>query len=767
VIDQRWVGRPLARREDVRFITGTASYVDDAHPAGLAFLAVVRSPFAHARLSSIDGRAAQADDRVLTVLTASELPPEANRLPLRVLPLPDDLFLADVPVPVFARELVHFSGQPVAAVVADSAAAAADAVELVSIDYDPLTVVTDPGTALGNPTVLHPQAPENALLRWQRTNGDVDGAIARARHVVKGHFQIPRQMAAPIEPRGCLAGYDRESDLLTLTCSAQDQHRVLLQLCATLKRPTERTHVIVPDVGGAFGSKGGLAPEHVMACVAAMKTGRPVKWIETRSENFLGVYQGRGLIADAELAVDPEGRFTALRVRLISDMGAFMYGHTMAPAISVVPLLTGVYHIKAASAEITGVASNKVPTGPCRGAGRPEATFIIERLVDMAAQATGLDAAELRRRNLIPADAFPYRNPLGAVYDSGNYQRALAEARRIGDYDGWRRRQQVARERGGRIGIGLSTFVESSGAGAWESAAASLETDGRVLIKTGSTSHGQGHDIAFAQIAAETLGVAPESIQVRQGDSFVVPPGVGTYGARSLTVGGSAVASVAGQLRDRIRAWAGHLLDADDSELIWRDGRFSAEASRNSVSLAEIARAAATGPQNGLEPLAVSGKFTMQGLTYPSGAYMAVVEVDVETGKTRILRLVGVDDSGRITNPVVAEGQVVGGAAHGIGEALYEVMLHDEQGQPLTGSFVSYSLPTAGDVETALHFEFQETPSPLNPLGAKGVGESGAIATPVAIVNAIVDALQPAGVTHLDMPVLPERIWEVVRRGRR
>lgn len=763
--EQRWVGKPLPRREDVKFVTGEASFFDDIKEAGTAYLGVVRSPLAHGRVLSLDAEAARGAEGVLSVLTLEDLPPEARRLPLRVLPVPDDVYLANVPVPILAQGIVHFSGQPVAAVVADSPAAAEDAVEMIAVDYEPFAVLTDPVASLADPRILHEAAPGNVLLRWRRGTGDVDAAFAEAAHRVHGHFQIPRQVASPIEPRGCLAEYDPRGDTLTLTCSAQDQHRVLLQLCAVLKRPAERTHVIVPDVGGAFGSKGGLAPEHVLACLAAMKTSRPVKWVETRSENFLGVYEGRGLIADAELAITGGGRFTALRARLVSDMGAFMYGHTLAPAISIVPLLTGAYHIPAAQAEIIGAASNKVPTGPYRGAGRPEATFIIERLVDIAAQQLRMDPVDLRAQNLVAADAFPYRNPLGAVYDSGNYQRALHRACELGHYPDWRRRQRESVD-DKRIGIGISSFVESSGAGGWESAAASLEHDGTVLIKSGSRSHGQGHDIAFAQIAAEALGIAPEAVTVREGDSFTEPAGVGTYAARSLTVGGSAVQAVASQLRDRLRAWAAHLLDASESEVRLTQGRFNANGSERSVTLGDIARAASAEVPDRLPPLTVEGKFVLQGLTYPSGTYMAVVEIDAGTGKPTVVELAGIDDSGRITNPLVAEGQVVGGAVQGIGEALLEEMVHDEQGQPVTGSFVSYSLPTAGDVEAEIRFEFQESPSPLNPLGAKGVGESGAIATPAAVVNAIVDALKDHGITHLDMPVTPERLWHVLNDGR-
>jgi carbon-monoxide dehydrogenase large subunit len=700
---------------------------------------------------------------VLQVMTGADLPEKSRTLPLRTIPLPDDLHLAPVAHPLLALGRALFAGQAVAAVLAESPSIAADAAEQVLVDYEPLHAVTGSGSAPAGETALHQSAPDNVLLRWRKAEVDTEPIFSRAANVVGAHFEIPRLVAAPIEPRGCLATYDAGKDLLTLTCSSQDAFRPLYQLCAVLGRPQERTRVVVPDVGGGFGSKGGLAPEHAVACLLAMQSGRPVKWVETRSENFLSAYQGRGMKAEAELALDADSRFLALRVRLTADLGAFVYPHSVAPLISVVPLLTGVYDIPAAAAEVTGVASNKVPTGPYRGAGRPEATYIIERLVDVAAKELGIDPAELRRRNLIPPGRFPYRTPLGSTYDSGDYPAALERACQISDYESLRKQQRQERKDGKLTGIGLSVFVESAGAGMAENALAELSPDGRVIIWTGSSSHGQGHQTAFAQIAADRMGLTPEAIDIRQGDSAALPAGIGTYGSRSLTLGGSAVAMVVDDLKARARKWAAHMLEVAEADLRFEGGRFSvAGAPTRTVGLAELASAAHDGEnktgRDELPELTAQGRFTMAGLTFPSGAYVAVVEIERDTGRVHVLRLVAVDDAGTIVNPLLSEGQVVGGAAQGIAEALFEEVVYDEGGQLASGSFISYLSPAAPDLDAEIQTEFLSSPSPLNPLGAKGIGESGSIAVPAAVANAVADGL---GVRDVPLPLTPERVWRL------
>jgi len=765
-----WVGRSLPRREDLPLVTGAGAYVDDLPFPGCLHLAFTRSPLAHARIRGVDDSAARAVSGVLQVVTAADLAGLVRPLPLAAVPLPPSFTAAEVPMPCLADGVVRFVGEAVAAVVATSRAAAADAAELVALDLEPLPVVVDPQAALAGAAALHPAAPDNVLLRGRTGSGDVAACFASAHRTVRCRVRIPRLVAAPIEPRGCVASHDAADDLLTLHCSSQDPHRPLAQLCHVLDRPRERTRVVVRDVGGAFGSKGGLAAEHAVAAFVALRLGRPVKWVETRSENFLAAYQGRGMDVEASLAVAADGRFLALRARVTADLGAYLLGHTGVVSASLATLITGAYDIPAADVEVVGAATNKTPTGPLRGAGRPEATQVIERLCDLAAVELGQDPVALRRRNLIPADRLPYRTAVGAVYDSGDYPGLLDRACTLFDYDGWRRRQRAARAEGRRLGIGVAVVVESSGNGMWESAAASLRPDGGMVVRTGSTAHGQGHLTTFAQVAADALGVDPGLVEVRQGDSADVPPGMGTYASRSAAVGGSAVVGVVEELRRRARAWAAHLLDAHEGELRWDQSRFVADGPPpRTATLAQIVAAAnAAGPAAaGLPELSVAGRFALPGLLYGSGAYLAALEVDPETGWVELLRLVAVDDAGTVINPLLAEGQVTGSAVQGLAAALFEEVVHDQDGQPQTASWIGYATPTAAEMTVELCSEFRATPSPLNPLGAKGVGESGSIGVPAAVANAAADALSPLGVRHVDLPLTPERLWRCAQEEHR
>jgi carbon-monoxide dehydrogenase large subunit len=683
---------------------------------------------------------------VLAVLTGADLAGRVGPMPVNAI---EGAAVADAPIPLLATGRVRFAGEPVAVVAAATRAAAADAAELVSVDYDPLPVVVDPHAALEAAVCLHDHLDGNVLLRWRRRHGDVDGAFAAAARVVRGRFRMPRLVASPIEPRGALAAYAAAGDLLTLWLSAQDPHRPLRQLAAVLRRPPERCRVVVGDVGGAFGSKGALAPEAAVAAILAMRLGRPVKWVETRSESFLASYQGRGQEIQAELAVDAGGRFLALRARVLADLGAYLYPITPAPPVTAAMLLTGAYDVAAVDVELLGVATNKVPTGPYRGAGRPEGAYVAERLADLAAADLAADPATIRRRNLIPPERFPHTTALGFTYDSGDYGRALDRACELLGYDQHRRRQQAARRDGRLVGIGLCVFVERAGAGLWEHGSVTLGPDGHATVRTGSTPHGQGHQTTFAQIAADALGLTPEEVTVEAGDTRTVPEGMGTYASRSVTTGGSAVYLAARQVAAkaaRIAAW-----------LVASTGR--------PATLAEVA-AAACDPARlppGLEPgLEAEVRFELPGPVFPFGAYAAVVEVDRDTGRLQVQRLVGVDDAGRVVNPLLAEGQVTGSAAQGIGQALFEEAVYDDAGQLLTGNLAGYGLPSAAEVPL-VQGELLETPSPFTPLGVKGLGESGAIAVPAAIANAAADALAPLGVRHLDPPYTPERLWRVLR----
>jgi len=681
-----YVGRPLTRREDERFLTGRARYLDDLHPEGALHAAFARSLVAHARIGSVDVDAARALPGVTAVLTGGDLggvrPPPVAAIP--------GAWTADAGHPVLARGAVRYVGEPVALVLAESRALAEDAAELVVLDYELLDAVVDP------------RASAEALVRWEKRGGDVDGAFAAADRVVARSFRLPRLVAAPMEPRGVIAEYDAKADLLTVWLSFQDPHRPLAQLAHALQRPPESIRVVLPDVGGAFGSKGAVGPETVAVAAAALRLERPVKWAEDRLENFLAAYQGRGLEADVELAVSSDGRMLGVRARLHADLGAYLFTTTPVSAHTTAMLITGAYAIPAAEVVVVGARTNKVPTGPYRGAGRPEAAYLIERMVDEAARELGLDPVELRRRNLVRD--FPHQTPFGWTYDSGDYERCLDRALELAEVDRWRAERRAGR----RLGVGVGMLIERSG-GEWESAAIRREPDGRVLVRTGSSPHGQGHETTFAQIVADELGVDPAAVEIRWGDSQAGPAGVGTFASRSTAMGGSALLAAARKLRE--------------------EGGDEAEARFES------------------------------GLVFSSGAYVAVVEIDPETGALTICRLAAVDDAGRIINPLLAHGQVVGATAQGLGQALVEEVRHDENGQLVTASFADYPLLTAWEMPEVVS-EFVETPSPLNPLGAKGVGEGGSIAAPAAVANAVVDALD--GV-QLDPPFTEEKLWEALR----
>jgi aerobic carbon-monoxide dehydrogenase large subunit len=661
------VGRPLPRREDERMLRGRARYIDDIKPDGLLHIAFVRSIFARARILSIRAPG-------VTLITAADLTGRTRPVPLLV---PPGVEVADAPHPLLADGEVRYVGQPVAAVVAASRAEAEDALERVEVDYEPF------------------EGEVEELLRVHRSGGDVDAAFAGAAHVVRTQHEIPRAVAAPIEPRGCIAAV--EGEVLHLWVSAQDTHRQLAGLAHVLDCPPESIRVSLADVGGAFGSKGSLATEAAVTAIATLDLGRPVKWIETRSENFLAAYQGRGVSGEVELALDTDGRMRGIRARIVADTGAYLHPATAVPPNTLAMLMTGAYDIAAADVEVVGARTDRVPTGPMRGAGRPEACFLLERTVDAAARELGLDPLALRRRNVITT--FPYETPLGYTYDSGDYEQCLARAAAlIGE-----------RPPGRRVGLGVALYVERAG-GEWESAEVTRTGNGRVVVRSSSAPHGQGHDTTFAQIVADRLGIPIEDVELRFGDSDEVPAGVGTFGGRSVAMAGSAVAMAA----DRVAA-----------------GEASATVRFDSA------------------------------LVFGSGAYAAVVEIDEDTGELTVHRLAAVDDAGTIINPLLAEGQVLGGTVHGLGTVLTEEMAFDEYNQPVTASFVSYAMLSAGE-QPPIATAFVTSPTPLNPLGAKGIGEAGTIGAPAAVANAVADALDGLWV---DPPFAPEKLWRVMREA--
>jgi carbon-monoxide dehydrogenase large subunit len=708
-----YVGRPLPRAEDVRFLTGRARYLPDLEEDGALHAAFARSPHAHARLLEVDTGAAANAPGVAAVLTWANLD---DVRPLPVGSIADGV-VADAGHPMLARGSVGYVGEPVALVVAESRPAAEDAAELVEVEYEPLPPLLDPRRAEG----------ESVLVSWSRSSGDVAAAFAGADRVVSCSFSIPRLVAAPLEGRGALARYEPEEDVLVVHCSAQDPHRPLAHLAHALGRDPERIRIVVPDVGGAFGSKGAIGPEVVAVAAAALRLGRPVKWVEDRLENFLAAYQGRGLEADAELAVAADGRFLALKARLYADLGAYLYPTTAVSGHTTAMLLTGAYAISAAEVTLVGAATNKPPTGPYRGAGRPEAALVIERLVELAARELGTDPFELRRRNFVPREAFPYETALGWTYDSGDYERCLDRALELLGLEDRRAERERARAEGRVVGIGAGMVIERCG-GLWESARVAVEPDGRVVVWTGSSPHGQGHETTFAQIAADELGVEPEEVTIRWGDTQELL-GIGTFASRSVAMGGSAIVQACRELREA----AG--------------GRSIREAAADAGGLSAEARFESP-------------------LLFSSGAYAAAIEIERTTGRMRVHRLAAADDPGKVVNPLLAEGQVLGAVAQGLGECLAEEAVYDEEGQPRTASFADYKLLTAAEIPPVAT-AFVETPSPHNPLGAKGVGEAGAIGTPAAVANAVADALAAEGLPGLDPPFTEERLWQAlnVREG--
>jgi carbon-monoxide dehydrogenase large subunit len=714
-----YVGRPLTRAEDMRFLTGAARYLPDLDAPGTLQAAFVRSEHAHARLLAVDPAPALAAAGVALVLTGDDLEGAVGSLPPGSI---EDGVVANLGHPVLARGKVRYVGEPIALVAARSRAEAEDAAELVACQYEPLQPVLAARTAPEAAERLHDEE-GNVLVRWTRSHGDVEGALAAAERVVSCSVSLPRVVACPIEPRGALASYDREADLVTIHLSAQDPHRPLAQLAHALGRAPERIRVVVPDVGGAFGSKGAVAPEAVAVAAAALRLGRPVQWVEDRLENFLAAYQGRGLEVDAELAVAADGRFLALRARLYADLGAYLYPGTAVPPHTTAMLLTGAYDIPAADVELVGAATSKPPTGPYRGAGRPEAALVIERLVELAARELELDPFVLRRRNFVPRGAFPYRTVFGWTYDSGDFERCLDAALELVDVERWREERERARAEGRAVGIGAGMVIERCG-GVWESARVAVGEDGRVVVWTGSSPHGQGHETTFAQIAADELGVDRADVEVRWGDSAEGPAGVGTFASRSVAMGGSAVVEACRRLRESTPG--------------------------------DLREAAAVG---GLE---AEARFESP-LLFSSGAYVAAVEIERATGRLRVLALAAADDPGRVVNPLLAEGQVVGAVAQGLGASLTEEAAYDEAGQLRNASLADYKLLTAAEVPR-LASTFLETPSPHNPLGAKGVGEAGAIGTPAAIANAVADALAPFDATA-DPPFTEEKLWLALNRG--
>ncbi|HEX3689166.1 MAG TPA: xanthine dehydrogenase family protein molybdopterin-binding subunit [Solirubrobacteraceae bacterium] len=731
------IGASLRRREDARVLRGKTRYLDDINQPGMAHAAFVRSPYAHASIESIS--VPPSAEGLIAVITATELRDAVRPFPV-MQPRGAEVRMSEAH-PVLASGEVRYVGQPAALVIAHTRALAEDAAELVEVEYEPRPVVTSP------------RASNLTLMRWHRRTGDVDAAFAAAAHVATGSYALPRLVAAPMEARGCIASHDPADGLLTVWCSAQDTHRPLEHLAHILGRPESAIRVIVPDVGGAFGSKGVIAPEVAAVAAAALRLGIPIKWAEDRLENMLAASQGRGIEGDLELALDAEGRMLALRAQLWSDSGGYLLTTTTLPPHTAATLIAGCYDIAVADVTVVGAQTHKVPIGPYRGAGRPDAAYMLEALVDEAARQMGIDRVTLRRRNLIRV--FPHTTPTGLEYDSGDFERCLDLALELSgahpdpdpepepepepDPEPEPRsvRAEAARPEAVCVrGTGIAVYVERAG-GAFESAAIQLQPGGRFTIASSSSPHGQGHDITFAQIAADRLHVPVHAIELRFGDSATTPPGVGTFGSRSVAMAGSAVALASDELLERARALAAEVgLEAPPS-LDWT----------------ALAQAADT-------PLRAEASFRSPNV-FSSGAYVASVRIDRATGVLTVEQLAAVDDAGTLINPLLVHGQVLGGAVQGLGECLCEEAVYDEDGQPRSGSLLEYALLTAADIPPIVTGEVQ-TPSPLNPLGAKGAGEGGAVGALAAVANAVTDALDGR---YVSPPFTAEKLWRALADG--
>jgi aerobic carbon-monoxide dehydrogenase large subunit len=764
-----YVGQPVKRFEDPKLITGHGAFVDDIKLPGMLHAAVLRSPYAHARIRSIDTSLARKLPGVMTILTGADIAGVLPDIPTRAMTgerAVDELRPPEHPL--LAKDKACYVGQAVAVVVAQDRAIARDAVESITIDYEPLPAVLDADEAAQSQAqVIHEALGTNVAMRVRQRAGDLDEAFAQADHTVRQRYVVPRVAPAPLETRGVMAHYQPEAHLLTVWNSTQAAQRVKHYLSSLLNQPEQMLRVIAPDVGGSFGVKDCIFPEDVLIPYLALRLRQPVKWVEERRENMLA-YHGRGMSLTIEAAVRRDGVVLGMRVHVVADIGAYFLLTTSSAPFNAVRRITGPYHIPAVDLELLGAITNKTPTGAYRGTGSPEAAFCIERTMDLIAQELGLDPADVRRRNFIPANAFPYQSAAGLTYDSGQYAQGLERALELVDYAGWRER---ARQRGAHerlLGIGLATFTKSSGAAGdhrIETARLTIGPTGQITIYTGISPHGQGNATSFAQIAADALGVSPAHVRVRHGDTAIVPFGEGTSASRGLIVGGSAIYTVLQEARQTLAQLAGQLLSCAAEDVCFQDERvFNRQQPEMHMTFAQLATAAYAGellPAGVESGLDFSGRYTLPNAPISFGAHAVVVEVDRETGEVKILRYVGVHDCGQIINPKLVEGQILGGIAQGLGQALSEGMVYTEEGQPLTGSLLDYAIPKATDIPDLI-LDTLETPSPTNPLGAKGIGSVSTVPPPAALANAVVDALSSFGVRHLDTPLTAERIWRAM-----
>jgi carbon-monoxide dehydrogenase large subunit len=769
------IGQAVRRTEDQRFVRGRGQYTDDITLPRQSYAVFVRSPHAHAEIRGIDKAAAEATPGVLAVYTGAELK-SAGMAPIDCgTPVKniDGSTEKVVPWHPLAVDRARHVGDPVAVVVGETVAAARDGAERVEVDYRPLPSVTDTAGALapGAPLVWD-DVPGNLSFDWEAGNkAGVEAAFAKAARVVKLDLINNRVVQNPMEGRAAIGDYDQRGDRYVLYTSTQGSHGLRRQLCSgPFKLPDHAFRVITPDVGGGFGMKNFVHPEQAVVPWLARQIGRPVKWTADRTEGFLTDVQGRDHVSHAELALDSESRILALRVETIANLGAYL--SFFAPFVATaagVPMLPGVYAIPAVHVRVKGALTNTAPVDAYRGAGRPEASYLIERIVDVAARETGLGPAEFRKRNFIPPSAMPYKTAMGLLYDSGEFTRLMTRAMETADWQGFEARRKEARKRGKLRGLGMAYYVERCGGGLEERAELRVNPSGEVTLLIGTQSNGQGHETAYAQIVEDRLGIAFDKVRVVQGDTDVIATGRGTGGSRSLPVGGNAVVVAADHVIAKCRRIAADMLEAAEADIEFKDGVFAIAGTDRKLGIVEVVKRAYTaqGLPKGMEPgIDEIGHFLPVNPTYPNGCHIVEIEIDLETGTPEILAYVVVDDFGRVINPLLIAGQVHGGVVQGVGQALYEHCIYDpESGQLLSGSFMDYTMPRADNLPP-ISFETVEILCRTNPLGIKGSGEAGAIGAPPAVINAVVDALAEFGVRHVDMPATAHALWRALRQAK-
>jgi carbon-monoxide dehydrogenase large subunit len=753
------VGQSIKRVEDDALVHGAGRFTDDFNPPGTLHLALARSPYPKARIVSIDVSKAKQAPGVVAVLTGDDVSQLAD---LPVIPVPG---VKVPPHPALCRDYVAAPGAPVAAVAAETAAQAEDAAALIEVEYDPLPSVAEPEAAMepGAPKVFE-ELDDNICFRMTKGSGDVDKAIAEADKVIKLRIDSPRLVALALEPRSVLAVPEPLGRGLTVYSSTQAPHGLRMALAQALKYPENQIRVIAPDVGGGFGSKGGAYREDVLAAHLALKLERPVKHVATRSEDIMTTCQGRDMAVTAELAAKADGTFTAFRIMNVANLGAYLHNATAIPPMFMLQMAPGCYKIPNVEASVVGVFTNTTSTGPYRGAGRPEAVLALERMVDQMAHELGIDQVEIRKKNFIRPDEFPYATAMGVTYDSGDYGKALDLALELAGYEELTRERDERRKRGELVGIGLSTFVEPSGGLGFESGVVRIERTGRVTVITGSSSHGQGHETVYAQLVADLLHVPFDHVKVLHGDTGGTPLGIGTFGSRSAMTGGPALVMSSERVIEKAKRIAATMLEAAPDDLVLADGGLGVAGTDKKVPWMGVAMKAYMSPPEGEEPgLEATSYFDTRGVSaWGSGTHLAVVNVSRDTGQVTIEKLVAVDDCGNVLNPMIVEGQVLGGLAQALGQLLLEQVVFDESGQTLTGTLMDYAAPRAEHMPSVI-LDHVHTPSPTNPLGVKGVGEAGTNGLPPAVANAVIDALSPLGVKHVDMPYTAPKLWQVIQ----